>query len=305
MVSGIPTASGYEERIRFSEMEVVDRGASEQGLVVNMPEGQAVNGWDINVAGVRQVTVKKKMRKTSHAEFIIRSRKNDGQEKFVGRRYGDFARLHKQLRTEIPGKVLPPLPRKNRTHTTHVFGGGGGGDDDESDSSVSSQTSTPTRNSLSVDDATGGGFRSYIGLGSSHKRNPSSTSLSSAVSHGKTSPARTDSVDPQGDRIVLYREEQRVSFRAFLRTLLQNERVASSAAMEDFLTRSPLELKREEIEDIARRKEMDEKRIEEQRQFYEIARKRAKELDVHMEKFRRDIVESSKSMIVEISITRD
>lgn len=38
---------------------------------------------------------------------------------------------------------------------------------------------------------------------------------------------------------------------------------------------------------------MDERRLEEQKQFYEIARRRAKELDVHMEKFRRDIVESN------------
>lgn len=45
--------------------------------------------------------------------------------------------------------------------------------------------------------------------------------------------------------------------------------------------------------DIERRKAMDEKRIEEQRKFYEIARQRAKELDVYMEKFRRDIIESS------------
>jgi hypothetical protein len=36
---------------------------------------------------------------------------------------------------------------------------------------------------------------------------------------------------------------------------------------------------------------MDEKRIEEQKRFYEIARQRAKELDVYMERFRRDIVE--------------
>ena len=36
---------------------------------------------------------------------------------------------------------------------------------------------------------------------------------------------------------------------------------------------------------------MDEKRVEEQRQFYEIARKRAAELDVYMEQFRQDIVE--------------
>jgi hypothetical protein len=38
---------------------------------------------------------------------------------------------------------------------------------------------------------------------------------------------------------------------------------------------------------------MDKKRIEEQRQFYEVARKRAAELDIHMEKFRREIVEAN------------
>lgn len=38
---------------------------------------------------------------------------------------------------------------------------------------------------------------------------------------------------------------------------------------------------------------MDQKRVEEQKRFYEIARQRAKELDVYMERFRRDIVESS------------
>lgn len=67
MVSGIPTASGYEERIRFSEMEVVDRGANEQGLVVNAPHGHEINGWDINVAGVRLVGAKRHVRTHHHA----------------------------------------------------------------------------------------------------------------------------------------------------------------------------------------------------------------------------------------------
>lgn len=62
MVSGIPTASGYEERIRFAEIEVVDRGANEQGLVANAPHGKAINGWDVNVAGVRTTSVKRHIR---------------------------------------------------------------------------------------------------------------------------------------------------------------------------------------------------------------------------------------------------
>ena len=94
--------------------------------------------------------------------------------------------------------------------------------------------------------------------------------------------------------MILYREDQRVSLRAFLRTLLQNEQVAHSKAMHEFLSANPVRINEEEMIDIERRKEMDEKRIEEQRRFYEIARQRARELDVYMERFRRDIVESSK-----------
>lgn len=92
---------------------------------------------------------------------------------------------------------------------------------------------------------------------------------------------------------ILFREEQRVSLRAFLRTVLQNERVATSTAMRDFLLAKPIKLNKDELADVDRRREMDERRMTEQRQFYEIAHKRAKELDVHMERFRRDIVEQS------------
>lgn len=67
MVSGIPTASGYEERIRFAEMEIVDRGANEKGLLVNMPDGQNINNWDVNVAAVRTTSVKRTVRYHQHA----------------------------------------------------------------------------------------------------------------------------------------------------------------------------------------------------------------------------------------------
>ena len=68
-------------------------------------------------------------------------RKNE-LEYFVGRRYGDFARLHKKLRVELPGKVLPPLPRKNKTNTTasNILGSFAGGNDSEASSVSSSST---------------------------------------------------------------------------------------------------------------------------------------------------------------------
>lgn len=70
--------------------------------------------------------------------------------------------------------------------------------------------------------------------------------------------------------------------------------------MEEFLTSKPISLNEEELIDVKRRKEMDAVRIEEQKRFYEIARQRAAELDVYMEQFRRDIVESSMSLVLSL-----
>lgn len=67
MVSGIRTSSGYEERIRFRELEVVDRDAIDTGVVVNLPEGNYINGWDVNVAGVRITSIKRNIRYHKHA----------------------------------------------------------------------------------------------------------------------------------------------------------------------------------------------------------------------------------------------
>ena len=281
MVSGIPTASGYEERIRFSELEVVDRGANEQGLLVNAPEGHSINGWDLNVAGVRTTSVKRTVRYHQHAEFIIRVRQAGKPEIYVGRRYGEFARLHKRLRTELPGKVLAPLPRKNKSSTTSSYLSFGGDDDGSSVSSVSTQNTQGT----GPDEM--GSHRGLLGYSHGHARSASRTSNHSSRA----------SIDTPRENVVLYREDQRVSLRAFLRTFLQNEQIAASKAMEEFLTGHPVKLNQEELEDIQRRQEMDEKRIEEQRKFYEIARERARELDIYMERFRRDIVESSMSSL--------
>ncbi|KAL6168501.1 hypothetical protein ACJQWK_06137 [Exserohilum turcicum] len=203
-------------------------------------------------------------------EYIIRVKQGDGQDIYIGRRYADFVQLHKRIRLELPGKVLAPLPRKNAKDGVlkssaddddNSGGGSGGG-------------------------GGGGGLRSYI-FGGGHKKNASQTSL------GKRSPRASADYSSYKPPRRLYREEQRVSLRAFLRAFLHNERIAHSNAMAEFLTHDPIEINEEEMEDIQRREEMDKRRIEEQKQFYEVARQRAAELDIHMEKFRREIVESN------------
>lgn len=315
MVSGIPTASGYEERIRFSEMEVVDRGANEAGLIANRPEGHMINGWDVNVAGVRIVSVKRHLRYHQHAEFLIRVQRRDEPEIYVARRFGAFNKMHKRLRTELPGKVLPPLPRKNRTSSLYSVEDGS---ETESVSSFSVHTQehlpAPPLDQAGSDGASTGGLRGYLSSwtgGSStsgrHSRNQSRSSINlnaspkpspraSMDSMGATaslkssSPVRSATPQPEPSH-VLHREEQRVSLRAFLRTFLQNEAIANSTAMYNFLTENPICPSPEERADIERRKVMDEKRLEEQRRFFEIARDRARELDIHMEKFRRKVIE--------------
>lgn len=198
--------------------------------------------------------------------------KQTGKEDFfVGRRYGEFAKLHKRIGQELPGKVLVPLPRKNKSSTTSTLLGVGVDDDASSVSSVSTMATGPSSEDSSI--------RNLVGMG--HRRS------------GSINRSERASNEHSRERVLLYREDQRVSLRAFLRTFLQNQQIAESKAMQEFLTGSPVKLNEEEMGDIQRRKEMDEKRIEEQQRFYEIARQRAKELDVYMERFRRDMVESS------------
>ncbi|PCD40772.1 hypothetical protein FGRA07_02043 [Fusarium graminearum] len=298
MVSGIGTSSGFEERIRFSEIEIVDSNAIETGVMHTMPEGNYINGWDVNVAGVRVTQVKHTIRKHKHAEFILRIKKKGELEHFVGRRYSDFAKLHSRLRTELPGRVVPEMPKKNKSDTTttiaftSMFSNG----NDSDASSISSVSTRPN------------GYTSMLSPG--HRKKDSSASFRSNRSKGLNSPRLpsprvsteggrlspairhdSDKSDQSDQTIVLWRENQRISLRAFLRSLLHNPQFANTNAMQEFLSGEPITPTDDDVEDIIRRKALDEKRMQEQKQFYEIARKRAAELDEYMEQFRRDIVE--------------
>lgn len=144
-------------------------------------------------------------------------------------------------------------------------------------------------NGQPADEESRGRLTTNLGVGSARR----SISRSSALSKSPKSPKSPRLSSDHGETVVLYREEQRVSLRAFLRTLLQNKRIAESKAMKEFLTGQPIALTEEDLVDIQRRRDADAARVEEQQRFYEIARQRAAELDVYMENFRRDIVESS------------
>ncbi|KAF4884204.1 PX domain-containing protein [Colletotrichum fructicola] len=289
MVSGCKTSSGFEERIRFSEIEVVDSNAIDTGVMHTMPEGNYINGWDVNVTAVRITSERKTIRTHKHAEFLMRIHRKGELEFFIGRRYGDFMRLHKRLRIELPGKVLPTLPKKNKADTTTsgLFSSlTGGGSPDSSASSISS-VSTQMTGLAPPSEPSKLSIRG-------HKRAGSTTS-------GRNSPRVSTDSRPRSplpflskknnEPVTLWRESQRVSLRAFLRSLLSNPQIAQTKAMEEFLTKDPITPTDADIDDIERRKAVDQLRMEEQKKFYEIARKRAAELDIYMEEFRQEIVE--------------
>ena len=79
-------------------------------------------------------------------EFILRVKKKGDLEYYIGRRYGDFVKLHKKLATELPGRVLPPVPKKNKSSSTStgLLGSVMGKGDDSDASSVSSVSTMNT-----------------------------------------------------------------------------------------------------------------------------------------------------------------
>lgn len=187
MVSGIGTSSGFEERIRFSEIEIVDSNAIDTGVLHTMPEGNYINGWDVNVSGVRVTSIKGKLRTHKHAEFLLRIKRKGELEHFVARRYGDFSRLHKRLRLELPGRPLPSLPKKNKSDTTASgllgsWGYGASAQDSDADSVSSGET---RRTGVSARD----GASSLLSPGDGRRRaGSSSASIRSGLSRTLASP---------------------------------------------------------------------------------------------------------------------
>ena len=100
--SGIRTASGKEESLKnpdIVEAEDDVRGpmseASDSQLTLLAPSvGVSRGGYDVNVAGVRIVYTRRRIREHPHAEFIICTKRPGKEDVYVARRYGAFKKLH-------------------------------------------------------------------------------------------------------------------------------------------------------------------------------------------------------------------
>lgn len=89
----------------------------------------------------------------------------------------------------------------------------------------------------------------------------------------------------------LAREKNRLTLRAYLRSLLASRAVAESAVLMGFLTSEPTTLTRAEEEDAAIREGLDHVREEEHKRFSDEAAKRAQELQHHLKEFKQDLIQ--------------
>jgi hypothetical protein len=107
--SGIRTASGKEESVANS----IEGDADSRGSLSEASDAQLANiapslgtaakgGYDVNVAGVRMISAKRRIREHPHAEFIVLTRRAGKEDVYVARRYGAFKKLHQDVFSPPP-----------------------------------------------------------------------------------------------------------------------------------------------------------------------------------------------------------
>ncbi|KAK9461130.1 uncharacterized protein V1516DRAFT_624961 [Lipomyces oligophaga] len=358
MSSGIRTASGIEKGVgmidpeqtqaaqgeRSSSMSAAEKSDTDQRekyMIENATDGRPINGFDINVVGVRNVVQnKRRVRGGTHLEFIIRTT-HEGREQYVSKRYSDFKSLYQQLLHAFPERSIPRVPMKNKLSGTVT-------DESESHSAPASTfditqeyddnyEAVYTRKSsgelvddaISVHSSQSHGNSDHSSLASTGSPNvasqpqfmrnmlskrsitsmkeisestpvlsspipnlgsPSASPRSSSSTFNHISPV----VPEEKHTIRLIGEQQRLSLRAFLRNLITISAIAESEIMRDFLCNhefSSTELTPDEKLDIKRRADADALRLEEQYKFLQIASQRARDFDVYMAEFKRDLIQ--------------
>ncbi|KAK9241101.1 hypothetical protein V1525DRAFT_393703 [Lipomyces kononenkoae] len=305
----------------------VDTSDKEKFMIANAVDGYLINEFDINVVGVRVVQEKKRVRSQSHLDFIIRTgQENQKEDIYVARRYSDFRLLHQELLHAFPEKSLPRVPMKNKhftvvndDHVSHSAPNPAALSETAIDnpnisprSSISHAASEASVSSV----GTSGSMSPYPSPGptssvsktlthkfskSSLRRRKSASFPSSQVSLTKLNANRNDLSIANGTtevngtpKVRLPGELQRLSLRAFLRSLVAIPSVAESEIFRKFLTDRPFRLSditSAEIADIRLRRQADAVRLEEQFEFYQIASRRARELDGYMTEFKKDLIQ--------------
>uniref|UniRef100_A0A060T2R4 ARAD1A10582p n=1 Tax=Blastobotrys adeninivorans TaxID=409370 RepID=A0A060T2R4_BLAAD len=274
--SGIQTVRGEKDaKVARASVAGVQKMDSEKIERTLPTDGKFINGYEVNVAGVRKVSVRRGFFYEDHMEYLVQSRMDAEGAPLVtvARRYQDFSTLSKNLRKEFPGKDLPRLPIRHKANTFTNFGSdegdpadNGDGEEDDADDDVDDEElEDDGKDDESLDE---GKSRSRkLGIFSSKKETNQNL--------GK-----------------LPREKQRITLRAYLRDLLSIPQVARSKTFLEFLFLNRVkQLTPLEITDIGLRRRMDLIRLEQQVKFFQIATERAKQLEGHLAEFKAQILQ--------------
>ena len=98
------------------------------------------------------------------------------------------------------------------------------------------------------------------------------------------------SISDQSAPVILSRERNRLTLRAYLRHLLSNQDIANSGITQNFLLHEPIELSNEERTDAMRREEMDRMREAEADKFKSEVSGRVRELESYLRGFKDELV---------------
>lgn len=117
---------------------------------------------------------------------------------FTGRRYGDFLKLHRHLRNEFPGKILPAPPKKNKqSHTTSNLFSSSKGDDSDS----SSVSSISTKASVAdVSASTTASMRMLAVEGKKHHKDPQQNHSNMVKGHRRSASGQALGADAPSPR---------------------------------------------------------------------------------------------------------
>ncbi|KAK9476561.1 hypothetical protein V1514DRAFT_336562 [Lipomyces japonicus] len=331
MSSGIRTTSGLERGVTIHDSDSAYKQTDEDKLnfmVDNASDGHPINGFDVNIVGVKVVSDKKRLRHHEHLEFIIRTNQTHSklEESYVSRKYSDFRDLHQELLHAFPQIELPRVPMKNKNFTTVTYSTHSAPSSipniDESASTESTprssishvtseisvgssgSSSPPNNSSVFPQLVTKKIVKKFSKSSLTKKMSPSAPSLASSLSSLSTmngqkdfsrlSLEENDFYENFNNPVKLPGELQRLSLRAFLRSLLAITTIAESDLLRKFLTDRSFHLSdfsSSEVSDINLRKEADNARLEEQYQFFQIATQRARELDQYMKDFKKEIIQ--------------
>ncbi|UZJ56201.1 hypothetical protein CBS101457_005521 [Exobasidium rhododendri] len=265
--------SQAEEILRIADRDRGQIFAAQDRYNAHHP-GQGKDQFDVNVIGVRSISGKKSRlgRAKAHDEFIIRTRRPGGRETFVSRRYGDFARLADTLRVEFPEEEIRRPPPKDRRGT-----------DVKSTMHITEDFPEEMKRVAEEPPRIG-----HLHLDGEERFPASPASVDYHRSETNSSALPTARSVPQGP---LARERNRLTLRAYLRSLLSNLHVADSFTLSSFLLSEPTTLSEAEERDALAREGLDAFRDDEAGRFTREANRRVNELKQHLQTFKADLIQ--------------